>query len=356
LPNSCTRARADRQDRAGAAAEVLQGLLHTVREIPVLLFRPVAGALCAAVLFAASTAWADEWPSRPIRVISPYPAGSASDTVSRVVLDSVSQRLGQPMVIEAKPGAGGIVGFADVAKADPDGYTLVTSSTSLGTGLVLHHNLPYDPVKDFAPIVMFGEQPNVLVASKESGFKTVADLVAAAKAKPGTLTFASAGIGSSSHMAGERLRLAAHIDVRHVPFRDVGLTEVMAGRIDFYFIPLAAAAAALGSGKLNVLAVSSPKRVAMLPDVPSIVEAGYPDAIFRFWVGLSAPANTPRPILDKLHDATEKALQDPALQEKLARLGVEPELMSVDAFGKFVNDDIAGTVQLAKDAHIEPLD
>jgi tripartite-type tricarboxylate transporter receptor subunit TctC len=322
----------------------------------VLSFRPFAGALSAVLLFTASAAVAADWPTRPIRVISPFPAGSASDTVSRVVLDSVSQLLGQPMVIETKPGAGGIVGFADVAKADPDGYTLVTSSTSLGTGAVLHRNLPYNPLKDFVPVVMFGVQPNVLVASKESGFKSVADLIAAAKAKPGALTFASAGIGSSSHMAGERLRLAAKIDVRHVPFRDGGLTEVMAGRIDYYFIPLAAAASALGSGRLTVLVVSSPKRVALLPDAPSIVEAGYPNAIFRFWVGLSAPAKTPRPVVEKIHDATEKALQDPGLRERLAKLGVEPEPMSVDAFGKYVRDDIAATAQLAKEAHVEPLD
>jgi tripartite-type tricarboxylate transporter receptor subunit TctC len=319
----------------------------------------LAGALVVGLLLALSaahTAHAEDWPNRPIRVISPFPPGSASDTVSRVVLDRVSQLLGQPMVIETKPGAGGVVGFADAAKADPDGYTVVVSSTSLGTGAVLHRSLPYDPVKDFIPVVIMGVQPNVLVVSSQDGFKTVADLVAAAKAKPGALTFASAGIGSSSHMAGERLRLAAKIDVRHVPFRDTGLTEVMAGRIDFYFIPLAAAASALGSGKLDVLAVSSPKRVALLPNVPSIVEAGYPGATFRFWVGLSAPAHTPRPIIDKLHEATEKALQDPALQEKLAKLGVEPAQMSVDEFAKFVKDDFAATVQLAKDAHIEPLD
>ena len=257
-------------------------------------------------------------------MISPFPPGSASDTVSRVVLDKVSQMLGQPMVIENRPGAGGVLGFADVAKADPDGYTVVTSSTSMGTGMVLHKSLPYDPTKDLVSVAMFGVQPSVLVASSQSGFKTVADLVAAAKAKPGTLTFASAGVGSSSHMAGEKLRLAAKIDVRHVPFNDNGLTEVMAGRIDYYFLPLAAAAAALGSDKLNVLAVSSLKRVALLPNVPSIAEAGYPAAEFSFWVGLSAPAKTPRAIVDKLHDATERALQDPALQEKLAKLGVEP--------------------------------
>lgn len=318
-------------------------------------------ALCLAVAAAPLAAatrpvLADDYPSRPIRVISPYPPGSASDTVGRVVLDKVSQILGQPFVIEAKPGAGGIVGFADVAKADPDGYTVVTSSASMGSNLVTHKNLPYDPTKDFDSAALFGVQPNVLVASKESGFKTVADLVAAAKAKPGVLTFASAGIGSSSHMAGERLRLAAKIDVRHVPFKENGLAEVMAGRIDYYFIPLAAAASALGSGKLTVLAVSSLKRAAMLPDVPSIAEAGYPAAEFNFWVGLSVPAKTPRPIIDKLHDATETALQDQTTKDRLAKLGLEPRLMSVDDFAKFVKDDLAATVQLAKDAHIEAVD
>jgi len=316
----------------------------------------VAAVLGAAVLPARSAFAADDWPTRPIRVISPFPAGSASDTVSRVALDKVAQLLRQPMVVEARPGAGGIVGFADVARSDPDGYTVVTSSTSMGTGLVLHTHLPYDPDKDFESVAMIGVQPNVLVASTASGFTTVADLVAAAKAKPGALTFASAGVGSSSHMAGEKLRLAAKIDVRHIPFKDQGLTEVMAGRIDFYFIPLAAAASALGSGKLNVLAVSSPKRVALLPDVPSIAEAGYPEAEFNFWLGLSVPAHTPRAIVDKLHDATEAALLDPDIVAKLAKLGVEPEQMTVDAFAKFVREDLAATVQLAKDAHIEAVD
>ncbi len=319
--------------------------------------RSFAGAVLGAAFVSLPDALAaDAYPSRPIRVISPFPPGSASDTVSRVVLDQVSQNLGQPMVVENRPGAGGVLGFADAAKADPDGYTIVTSSTSMGTGMVLHKSLPYDPAKDLVSVAMFGVQPNLLVASSQDGFKTVADLVAAAKAKPGTLTFASAGVGSSSHMAGERLRLAAEIDVRHVPFKDNGLTEVMAGRIDYYFIPLAAAASAIGSDKLTLLAVSSPKRVPLLPNVPSIAEAGYPAAEFNFWVGLSAPAKTPRAIVDTLHDATEKALLDPAVAAKLAKLGVQPEQMSVDAFGKFVIDDLAATVQLAKDANIQPTD
>jgi len=308
------------------------------------------------LVVAAASANAQQYPNRPIRMISPYPAGSASDTVTRVVLDQVSQLIGQPMVIELKPGAGGATGFASVARSDPDGYTLVTSSSSMATETVLHSKLPYDPIKDFVHVVLLGTSPNILVASAKSGFKSVEDLVKAAKEKPGTLTFASAGIGSSSHMAAERFRLAAKIDVRHVPFKEGGLVQVMAGNIDFYFIPLAAAASAIGSDKLIILAVSSPKRVPVLPNVPSVVEAGYPDAVFRFWNGISAPVKTPASIVNKLHDVTEEALKLPAVQEKLAKLGVEPAQISTDEFMKFVKDDIEATVQLAKQADIKPLD
>jgi tripartite-type tricarboxylate transporter receptor subunit TctC len=308
----------------------------------------------ALLLAAVASGEAQQWPTRPIRVISPYPAGSASDTTSRVVVDQISQLLGRPIVIESRPGAGGRLGFAEVAKAEPDGYTLVTSSSSMGSGLVLHKSLPYDPVRDFVPVALFGVQPNVLVASTQSGFKTVAALVAAAKAKPGTLTFASGGIGSTSHLAAERFRLAANIDVRHIPFREGGLTEVMAGRIDFYFIPLAAAASALSTGKLVELAVSTPKRAPLLPSVPTVAEAGYPNAESSFWVGLSAPASTPREIVNRLHAVVQEALQISAVKDNLARVGIEPQLMSVEQFGKFFNEDVAATVQLARDAHIEP--
>lgn len=322
-----------------------------------LAFRTIGRAAVPFVLIIAlAPAHAQQWPNRAIRVVSPYPAGSASDTVSRVVLDEVSRLLGQPIIIEMRPGAGGSIGFNSVARSEPDGYTLVTSSSSMATEQVLHKHLPYDPVRDFVPVALIGTSPNVLMVSKQSGFNTVADLVGAAKARPGTLTFASAGIGSSSHMAAERFCLAAKIDVRHVPFREGGLTEVMAGRIDFYFIPLAAAASALGNDKLTVLAVSSPNRVALLPNVPSIAEAGYPDAVFRFWNGVSAPAKTPREIVQKLHDATNQALKVPALQARLAKLGVEPKQMTVEEFNQFFLDDLASAIQLAKEANIKPLD
>jgi tripartite-type tricarboxylate transporter receptor subunit TctC len=320
-------------------------------------FRKLCRAAVPAILIAATvSANAQQYPSRAIRVISPYPAGSASDTVTRVVMDQVSQRLGQPVVIEMRPGAGGSIGFGTVARSEPDGYTVATSSSSMATESVLHRKLPYDPTKDFVHVVLLGTSPNILVASAKSGFKTVADLVAAAKAKPGTITFASAGIGSSSHMAAERFRLAAKIDVRHIPFKEGGLVQVMAGNIDFYFIPLAAAASALNNDKLVVLAVSSPKRMALLPNVPSVVELGYPDAVFRFWNGISAPAKTPRDVINKLHDVTNEALKDPALQDKLAKLGVEPAQMSVEEFAKFFQDDMAATIDLAKKADIKPLD
>ena len=332
-------------------------MMTALNKLLVLRSRALCRAGVAAILIAATaSANAQQYPNRPIRVISPYPAGSASDTVTRVVLDQVSQLIGQPMIIELKPGAGGAVGFASVARSDPDGYTLVTSSSSMATETVLHSKLPYDPVKDFVPVALLGTSPNILVASAKSGFKTLADLVAAAKEKPGTLTFASAGIGSSSHMAAERFRLAAKIDVRHVPFKEGGLVQVMNGNVDFYFIPLAAAASALHSDKLTILAVSSPKRVPVLPDTPSVVEAGYPDAVFRFWNGISAPAKTPRAVVDKLHDVTQQALKDPALQEKLAKLGVEPAQLSVEEFGKFFIDDLDATVELAKKADIKPID
>jgi tripartite-type tricarboxylate transporter receptor subunit TctC len=321
------------------------------------LRRALSLAACAAlVALAFSSASAEDWPTRPVRVISPYPAGSASDTVTRVVVEQASQIAGKPFVVEIRTGAGGSVGFGVVAKSAPDGYTVATSSSSMATESVLHSKLPYDPVRDFVHVALLGTSPNILVASKASGFKTVADLVAAAKAKPGTLTFASAGIGSSSHMAAERFRLAAKIDVRHVPFREGGLLEVMAGRIDFYFIPLAAASSALHNDKLTVLAVSSPKRVPVIPNVPSVTEAGYPGAVFRFWNGLSVPAATPKDVVQKMHDVIEKALQSPDVQAKLAKLGVEPAHLSVEEFDKFFREDYEATRELAKQANIKPLD
>jgi tripartite-type tricarboxylate transporter receptor subunit TctC len=321
-------------------------------------FRVLFAALAAAAIVGAAQATAADWPTRPVLVVSPYSPGNATDIVGRIVLDQVSQQLGQPFVIENRPGAGGVLGVASVTRADPDGYTLLLSSSSMSSAVILHSSLPYDPVADLRAVAMFGAQPSVLITPPSKGYKTVADLVAAAKAKSGELNFASAGIGAASHIAGEKFRLAAGLNVQHVPYRgpNEAFTDVLGGRIDYYFLPIAPAIPMIAQDKVVALAVSTPKRVALLPDVPSVVEAGYPDATYLFWGGVSAPAKTARAVVDKLHDEVQKALDNPAVQEKLQKLGVQPMSMSPDQFQKFFADDVAAMVKLGKAAHIEPTD
>lgn len=319
--------------------------------------RPFCAALIGAALAAGSSgAFAQAWPTRTITMISPFTAGNANDVVARVVLDEVSKSIGQSIVIESKPGAGGTVGVALVAKAAPDGYTILLHSSSLSSQVVLHKSLPFDPLTDFVAISMFGVQPSVLVSAPSKGFKTIADLVAAAKARPGALNFASAGVGAASHMAAERFNRAAGIKAQHIPFKGPveALTEVMAGRIDYYFLPISPALPLIKNGQVVALAVSTPKRAPALPNIPTVVEAGYPAAQYLFWSGLSAPAKTPRAIVNKLHDESQKALDLPAVQERLTTLGVQPMPMSVDEFGKFFHEDVAATVKLAKDIGIVP--
>jgi len=318
-----------------------------------LLGAAVAG---ATLVVSPSAAVAQDWPARPITMISPFTAGNAADIVARAVLDQVSRQIGQPIIIENKPGSGGTLGAATVAKAAPDGYTILLHTSSLSSQVVLHKTLPYDPVRDLAPVAMFGIQPNVLVVGPSKGFKTVADLVAAAKAKPGAMNFASAGVGAASHMAAERFRLSAGIQAQHIPFRGPveALTEVMAGRIDYYFLPISPAVPVIESGKVVALAVSTPTRAPLLPNVPTVVEAGYPGATYLFWGGLSAPAKTPRAVIDRLHEETRKALALPEVQDRLSKLGVQPMPMSVEEFDKFVRDDLADTVKLAKEIGIVP--
>jgi tripartite-type tricarboxylate transporter receptor subunit TctC len=323
------------------------------------MFCTLRGAIAGLALCIASSAvLAQAWPTRPIRTISIFSAGNATDITARVVLDVVARQIGQSFVIDNRPGAGGTLGATLAARAEPDGYTLLLNSSSLSSQVVLHKSLPFDPTKDFAPVVMIGISPSVLVAAPSKGWKSVADLVAAAKAKPGDLIFASAGLGAASHMAAERLRLATKIDVRHVPFRGPGeaFNEVISGRLDFYFLPIAAALPNIKSNRVVALAVSTPERAALLPDVPTVVEAGYPAAQYLFWSGLAFPRATPRAIIDKLHRETTKAMSQPDVRKKLAELGVHSPPMSVDEFTKFCRDDVAATIKLAKDINLTPTD
>jgi tripartite-type tricarboxylate transporter receptor subunit TctC len=321
-------------------------------------FRKLCGAMaCAVLITLPPAALAQDWPNRSMLVISTVSAGNAGDTIARIVLDQVSKQINQSFVIENRTGAGGTVGSAAAAKADPDGYTILLLTASQGSALVLHKTLPYDPLRDFVPVAMFGIQPSVLVAAPSKGWKSLTDLVAAAKANPGALNFASAGLGSASHWAAERLRLAAGISVQHIPFRGPveAFTEVMTGRVDFYYLPIAPALPNIRDGKVVALAVSTLKRARTLPNVSTVVEAGYPDAQYLFWGGLAFPVKTSRAIVDRLHAESQKALAVPAVQDRLAAFGVEPMPMTVDEFGKFYHDDVTAIIKLAKDANIAPI-
>ena len=316
-------------------------------------FRPFAGVLGAALVLAASAAAAEDWPTRPIRVISPFPAGSASDTVSRVVLDSVSQLVGQPMVIETKPGAGGIVGFADVAKADPDGYTILINASAHSAAPAAYPNAPYDPARDFSAVIPFGTIPNVAVISPAKGIKTIQEFVAAAKS--GSFTYASAGVGSATHWAAERLRLSAGFQAVHIPFRGgpEALTDVMTGRVDFTCMGMSAALGFIRDGKLVPLAVSSAKRSSALPEVPTTLEAGLADSDYNYWMGMFVPANTPRAVIERHYRETQKALQLPSVTEKFKPQGIEPMPLTSAEFDALIKKEIAANIALVKAAGLK---
>ena len=319
--------------------------------------RMLLAALVGAPLLALPAA-AQTWPTHTITAISPIGAGNAVDITGRIVFDQMSKQLGVPIIIENRPGGGGLVGFNDAAKATPDGYTILLGSSTFSSGVVLHKKLPYDPLKDFIAVIPFGESPSVLVTAPTKGFKTVADLVAAVKAKPGAMNYASAGIGAASHIAAERFRVAAGLEAQHVPFRgpNEALAEVIAGRIDYYFLPIAAGLSLMQSGKLTPLAVSTPKRSPLMPDVPTIAEAGYPSAEYLFWGGLFVPAKTPPDIVKRLYDEGRKALDQPSVQTALAKLGYEPMNMTSAEYQSFFDKDLAETVRLAKQVGITPTD
>jgi tripartite-type tricarboxylate transporter receptor subunit TctC len=315
--------------------------------------------ICVALaLPAAEAAHAQVWPDRTIQAIVPFAAGAANDIVGRITLEQVSKQINKPIVVENRPGAGGTLGVSAVAKAQPDGHTILVHSSSFSAAYSLYKTLPYDTLADFAAVIPLGKTPTVLVVSPAKGFKTTADLIAAAKAKPGVLNFASAGIGSVSHLAAERFRLSAGIDAEHIPFRgpNEAFTELMGGRIDFYFLPLAPALPLVKEGQLIALAVSTDTRAVALPDVPTTTELGLKDSSYLFWTGIFVPAKTPRDIVNKLYDECVKALQVPAVQERLARAGTEPMAMSVDAFGKYFREDVLSTAKLMQQVGIKPGD
>ena len=298
---------------------------------------------------------AETWPTKQLRAIVPVGAGSTTDIIPRVVFEQLSAQLGQSIVVENRTGAGGTIGSAFVAKADPDGYTLLAHGSALTISPSLYSNLGYDAAQDFAAVVPFGITPSVLVVPPARGWKTVGDLVAAAKAKPGALNFSSVGVGTATHLSAERFRVSAGMEAVHVPFKGgaEAMTEVIAGRMDFFFGPVALVLPQIQDGKLAALAVNGARRSAALSDVPTTLEAGIANAEYPIWLGMFLPARTPRDIVDKLNRETLKALQEPKVRGKLAALGFEPMVMTPSQFDAHVQKEIAVNAALVKAAGIK---
>jgi tripartite-type tricarboxylate transporter receptor subunit TctC len=310
-------------------------------------------ALSAFLLIAALTpAPAQDWPSRNVTVIVPVPAGVTSDIAARVIFEQVGKQVGQTFLVENRPGAGGTIGGNIVAKAAPDGHTILVWG-SIAAANALYTKLPYDTLQDFTPVTVFGQTPLVVITGA-GRYKTLGEMIAAAKANPGKLNYATVGVGSAAHMGTEQLAVSAGFSAQHVPFKGgEWLTEVVAGRIDFAVSPMTSAIGLIRSGKLVPLAISSSTRSASLPNVPTMVEAGLrPDAVYPFYTGAYLPAKTPHAIAEKLHDEIMKALALPAVQERLAAVGVDPMPMTLAEFGSFFKKDVAANLELVKAANI----
>jgi len=298
---------------------------------------------------------ADGWPTKPIRALVPYSAGSASDIIPRTVFARVEPHLGQPIIVENRPGGGSTIGTTAVAKADPDGYTILSTSSAYTTVPLTVRNLNYDPLRDFSAVIPLANMTNVLVISPERGIKTVGELVAYARAHPGSMNYVTIGAGSAAHLNSERFRLSANFEAQPIPYKGSpeGLTDVMTGRVDFYFSPLLPALSMIREGKLLALAVSSVQRDPALPDVPTTVEAGFPNSEYNFWFGVLAPAKTPRAIIQRLHGEIAKALQDPGVQDTLAKLGGQPMPMTPIQFDAYIAKELEQNTALVSAASIK---
>jgi len=292
-------------------------------------------------LVSPDAAHAQGYPSGAIKIIVPFTAGSATDIIARTVGERLSAAYGQPVLVENRPGAGGTIGINMVAKAAPDGLTVGVVSTGHVVNPVLYPDIPYDTIKDFAGVAPLASLPSVLVVSPALGVKTVKELVAAAKAKPGSFNFGTAGVGSAAHINSQKFNVAAGIEAVHVPFKGTPeiLNETMGGRIQFGWVPLVSSIGPLRDGKLLALAVSTPARSPTLPNVPTIVEAGYPGGQFNFWIAMLAPAQTPRDIVARLNADINRAMQSPELKQRLANLGADAMPMTPEQFDAFLKDE-----------------
>ena len=313
----------------------------------------IIAALVAASL--AGDAGAQTWPTRqPIKLIVPFPPGNALDTLARPIFDQVAKQVGQAFVFDNRAGAGGTIGMGLAAKAAPDGYTFLVNSSIHTIVPTSYTKLSFDTLRELTPVIPLGQFPNVMV-TPPGRFKSIQDLVAKAKANPGSITYGSGGIGAATHLNAERFRIAAGFEGVHVPFRGApdAVREVLGGRIDFYFSPLVAVTGLIAAKELDALVVSSLKRDPSLPEVPTTIEAGYPNSEYIFWVGVFAPSATPKDIVQRLHDEIAKAMNDPALKQAIAKLGAEPMSLTPSAFDAYIRTELESNAKLIKAAGIE---
>ena len=298
---------------------------------------------------------AQSWPDKPVHIIVAFTPGSATDVIARSVSNELSARLGQPVIIENRPGAGGTIAAAQVAKSAPDGYTLLVNSSGHTVNPWIYTTLSYDTANDLKGVTILARQPNVLVVSPERGWKTVGDLVNQVKAQPGKMAFASAGVGSATHMNGEKFKVAAGIDILHVPYKGTpeALNDVMGGRVDYFFSPVVSALSLVRDKRLMALAVGSPQRASVLPDVPTTEEAGYKGSAYNYWAGLLAPAGTPPAVIERLNKELVAVLALPEVKERLAKIGGDPASTSPAEFDALVVRELKENGELVKAAGIK---
>jgi len=313
----------------------------------------IAASLLMAICAAAS---AQTFPTRNLRFIGIATPGAPSDLIGRMVAEPLARQIGQSVVVENRGGAGGTLAAGAAARSEPDGHTLLLTSSAQSGMTWLYRNLPFDPVKDFSGVTPLAELPSVLVVPMQRNWSTLKEMVAVAKAKPGALNFGSGGVGSGTHLSSEKVMLAAGIAANHVPYKGTpeALVEVMTGRLDWIYTPAASVVALLKEGKLKGLIVSSKTRIDQLPDIPTAAQAGLAEAEYVFWVGLLAPRRTPRRIIGKLNDEILKVLRTPELAERLRLLGAQPLPMKPQEFDAFLGAETEVTGRIVKAANIKP--
>lgn len=297
-------------------------------------------------------AGAQEFPVKPIRFIVPFGAGSATDALARVIGQKMTEMWGQQVIVENRPGAGSVVGTGIAAKAPPDGYTLLMVSASHAINATLYSKLPFDPVKDFSGVTPVALIPNILIVHPSLPVRSVKELVALAKAKPGQFNYTSAGIGSNSHLNGEVFRSTAGIKIVHVPFKGFAeaITEIVAGRLEMTFAPSILAAQHIKAGTVRALAVGTSKRSSAFPELPTMVEAGVPGCVFDGWFAVLAPAGTPKPVIDKLNVAIAGILRTPDVSKQMQNQGADAMVMSADEFDRFIRSEVVKLGKIVRDS------